>query len=121
MPDHLEYEGLRIEAVTEKKTLRLTWEGDIHASNPSEALSPYLEECIEFAKENGLEIVSDFRGLKYMNSASIPPLIQLLRDLADEEIPGTFIYDKSRKVQTASFKALDVIARRSDYTKVLGE
>lgn len=118
---NLEFEGLKIDASVDGQTLTLVWVGDIHASNPGEALSPYLEECVEFAIKNSYKVVSNFRELDYMNSASIPPLIQLLRDLGENEIEGVFIYDNTRKVQTASFKALDVIARKSSFTTVIGE
>jgi hypothetical protein len=65
-------------------------------------------------------MICDFTRLDYMNSASIPPLIQLLRSLAELRIKGEYIYDSKRKVQTASFRALDVIARKSEFTRVTG-
>lgn len=55
-----------------------------------------------------------------MNSSSIPPLIHLLRECGEREIKAEFTYDASRKVQTASFRALDVIARKSSFTSVKG-
>lgn len=118
--ENLEYEELKILANITKKTLSLNWTGSIHASNPGEFLSPYLDEVIEISQEKGYKVISDFSKLDYMNSASIPPLIQLLRDLNENQIYGEFIYDATRKVQAASFKALDVIAKKSSYTRVTG-
>ena len=119
--NNLEFEELEISAIVTKQSLTLSWKGSIHVGNPGEILTPYLEECIDFAVKNKCKIISDFRELDYMNSASIPPLIQLLRELNEYKIHGEFIYDSTRKVQTASFKALDVIARKSTFTKVTGK
>lgn len=105
---------------TGKDAVELAWKGSLHTSNPEEILEPFFDQLLEELKSSHASLKCDFTGLEYMNSASIPPLIQLLRRLAESEIHGEFVYDTSRKVQTASFRALDVIASKSEYTKVRG-
>lgn len=100
--------------------LRLAWIGSIHSADPGDYLDPYFDLVIDAAKADGLRIICDFSKLEYMNSSSIPPLIHLLRECGDQEITAEFLYDASRKVQTASFRALDVIARKSTFTSVTG-
>lgn len=116
----LKADDLTIAVARENETLQLNFQGAVHSARPEEFLAPYFEKAVAAARTEGLALVCDFTGLEYMNSASIPPLIQLLRNLAEEEVSGEFVYDASRKVQTASFRALDVIARKSRFTAVRG-
>lgn len=117
---NLQVDEFEIHATDEGGVLKLHFRGAIHAIAPEEFLSPYLEKALEFAQSNKTQIICDFTRLDYMNSASIPPLIQLLRSLAELRIKGEYVYDSKRKVQTASFRALDVIARKSEFTRVTG-
>ncbi len=117
---NLKEEDFEIEVANKDKAIQLLWKGSLHAANPGDFLEPYFEQLINQARADSLSVVCDFSNLEYMNSASIPPLIQLLRSLAEMEIKGEFIYDSSRKVQAASFRALDVIASKSEYTTVRG-
>lgn len=117
---NLEIEGFNIQADLAGDTVELKLQGAIQSANPEDFLDPYFKSLIEWAAEDRLSIRCDFVLLEYMNSASIPPLISLLRKCAENSIEGEFIYDSKRKVQAASFKALDVIARKSKFTTVKG-
>lgn len=116
----LSVDELAVEPKTTKNQLILHFKGAIHSAAPEDFLGPYLDRAVEEARSGGLQLVCDFRELEYMNSASIPPLIHLLRRMAEMKLSGEFIYDAKRKVQTASFRALDVIARKSEFTSVKG-
>ena len=113
-------EEFEITVAEQGDVVELHWKGSMHAANPEELLDPYFDSLLAELESGNKRLVCNFVGLEYMNSASIPPLIQLLRRLAESEIQGEFVYDSSRKVQTASFRALDVIARKSEYTSVKG-
>lgn len=116
----LKVEDLEILVDRNENTLRLEWKGSIHSADPGDYLDPYLDLLVDTASSNGLSIVCDFSKLEYMNSSSIPPLIHLLRECGERELKAEFTYDANRKVQTASFRALDVIARKSSFTSVKG-
>jgi len=118
--ENLKEEDFEIEAVRQGTMVELIWMGSVQVPEPDDLLDPYFEKLLVVAQKNSLSVRCDFTKLDYMNSASIPPLINLLRRLAELEIQGEFIYDASRKVQAASFRALDVIARKSEYTSVRG-
>lgn len=118
--ENLREDDFHIEVTAEPGELRLSWQGSLHSSHPEEILDPFFDNLLAELKKQKASVICDFTGLEYMNSASIPPLIQLLRRLAEQETNGEFIYDSTRKVQTASFRALDVIARKSEYTRVRG-
>ncbi|MCR9142509.1 MAG: hypothetical protein NXI24_09675 [bacterium] len=116
----LKVEELEIVVTRNDLALRLEWLGSIHSADPGDYLDPYFDLLIDAAASDGVAIVCDFSKLEYMNSSSIPPLIHLLRECGEREIKAEFTYDASRKVQTASFRALDVIARKSSFTSVKG-
>ena len=117
---NLTMQDFEIEAVVSGSNIELNWKGAMHTPNPEDVLDPYFEQVIAEALKAKLGVKCNFVPLEYMNSASIPPLIALLRTLADKKIQGEFVYDSNRKVQSASFRALDVIARKSKYTSVRG-
>ncbi|MEQ9366546.1 MAG: hypothetical protein RIF32_20060 [Leptospirales bacterium] len=116
----LKVEDLEIVVTRDESTLRLQWMGSIHSADPGDFLDPYFDLLIDTASSDALGIVCDFSKLEYMNSSSIPPLIHLLRECGEREVKAQFTYDATRKVQTASFRALDVIARKSRFTSVQG-
>ncbi|MCB1174901.1 MAG: hypothetical protein KDK39_15120 [Leptospiraceae bacterium] len=115
-----ENKGFAIRVRPTEAGLHLSWEGEIHVPNPSDLLRPWLEQLLDLLQQEQWQLECDFRPCVYMNSASIAPLIQLLRELASREIQSVFIYDAERKVQAASFRALDVIARKSPFTEIQG-
>ena len=116
----LKVDELDIRVIPEEGALRLSWKGALHAHDPADFLEPYFDLLVRKAAEEACALVLDFTELEYMNSASIPPLIQLLRLCGEKQIKTEYVYDSARKVQTASFRALDVIARKSRYTSVKG-
>ncbi|MBI3396237.1 MAG: hypothetical protein HY042_10415 [Spirochaetia bacterium] len=116
----LKVEDYEINAGEAGGTIELKWKGAIHSPNPEDNLDPYFDRVLEWAEKRSMGVRCDFTQLDYMNSASLPPLIQFLRKLAENEIKGEFLYDSTRKVQSASFRALDVIASKSKFTSVKG-
>jgi hypothetical protein len=116
----LNFGDLSIAVKNEGEDLILNWKGAIYERNPEEYLDPFLKGVIKHAEENSFNIKCYFDKLEYMNSTSILSLIQLMRDFSDKKIQGEFIYDQSRKIQVASFRALDVIARTSNYITLKG-
>ena len=115
-----DHAGLRNRSSRQRFEYRIELERCHACPNPEDVLDPYFEQVIAEALKAKLGVKCNFVPLEYMNSASIPPLIALLRTLADKKIQGEFVYDSNRKVQSASFRALDVIARKSKYTSVRG-
>ena len=101
--------------------ISLVWQGSIHEQNPEEFLDPFLSDLVDIAIEKEKKVICSFAELEYMNSSSIPPLIQLIRKLSENKVPSLFTYDKSRKVQVASFKALEVIAKKLKVVELIGK
>lgn len=120
LPADLSREDFQIQFSEDKEHWTLRWTGSIHSKDPSDFLDPYFEDVLDGARNAQRRIRMDFTALEYMNSASLPPLIQFLRKVSEEKVHAEFLYDAKRKVQAASFRALEVIAKNSKYAKVTG-
>lgn len=87
----------------------VTWIGKSESKNPSSVITPYFKE--NFDRFKGKELQVQFEKLEYINSSTVPPIVELVSDLEKNGIKTTITYDKSSKWQAASFKALDTIVK----------
>ena len=96
----------------------ITWSGKSDARDPSSIINPYFKSI--FDKLAGKDLEIKFEQLKYMNSSTVPPIIQLIKDLEEGGIKSVISYDKESKWQVASFKALETIVRSMENIDVKG-
>lgn len=96
----------------------ITWIGKSEARDPSSVINPYFKSIFDRLKGKALEI--KFEQFKYMNSSTVPPIIQLMKSLEENGITATITYNKNSKWQSASFKALETIVRTMKYISVTG-
>ena len=96
----------------------MTWSGNSEGRDPSAVINPFLREIFEKIKGRDLEI--KFEQLKYMNSSTVPPIIQLIKQLEDNAVKTTITYDKNSNWQVASFKALETIVKSMNHITVRG-
>jgi len=96
----------------------ITWVGKSESRDPSSVINPYFKNIFKKFKGKDLEI--KFEQLKYMNSSTVPPIIQLIKNLEEGGIKSTITYDKNSKWQVASFKALETIVRTMSNITVRG-
>ena len=68
----------------------------------------------------GYEVVIEFNGLQYMNSSTVPPIIQLIKLLNENEVETLITYSKEAKWQLASFKALEKLSLLMEHITVKG-
>jgi hypothetical protein len=97
----------------------MKWLGRSDDRDPSALLNPYIDGILEKLKGKDLEV--QFNQLEYMNSSTVPPIIQLIKKLNTSEIKSVITYDKDSKWQAASFKALETIVRSMDFVDVVGK
>jgi hypothetical protein len=114
---NLKDENLEIQLEEGQRNI-ITWIGKSEARDPSSVINPYFKDIIGKLKGRDLEI--KFELLKYMNSSTVPPIIQLIKDLEQNGIKSTITYDKNSKWQVASFKALETIVRTMENINVKG-
>jgi hypothetical protein len=114
---NLKDENLEIKLEEGQKNI-ITWIGKSEARDPSSVINPYFKDI--FGKFKGRDLEIKFEQLKYMNSSTVPPIIQLIKDLEESGIKSTITYDKNSKWQVASFKALETIVRTMENISVKG-
>lgn len=98
---------------------KLIWKGKSIDRDPSSTLNPYLSGLMDDLKGKKLEV--DFSELEYMNSSTVPPIIELAKNLDKNKIESVISYNSSSSWQAASFKALETIVLKMENVEVKGK
>jgi hypothetical protein len=111
--------GLSIRLDVQFAKLRLTWSGQSVARDPAAALAPFFETLSRYAgKTRDIEL--DFRGLEYMNSSTLKPIVSFVQ-AANNEYRSVFVrYDASKNWQRLSFKLLQALASSWSNVRIEG-
>ena len=115
---NLKHDNLEITFEEGSKNL-ITWKGISDHRDPYVIINSYFEEIMGQLKGKDLEV--DFVNLKYMNSSTVTPIIQLIKDLNNNGIKTSVFYDKNSNWQLASFKALETISTTLDNIQIIGK
>ena len=106
-------------AINNGEKVRMAWLGRSENREPGAVLNPYLTKIINAISSKELEV--DFSKLDYMNSSTVPPIIQMIKTLDLKAIPTKILYNKDSKWQAASFKALETISKSMKHIEVVGK
>ncbi|MCB1190677.1 MAG: hypothetical protein H7A23_23135 [Leptospiraceae bacterium] len=116
--ESLNIDNLEIKVKKENSHISISWMGKSDNRNPSASLIPYFNGMIDEIKGNSLRI--DFTKLEYMNSSSVIPIIQFIKQLEGAAIPTEVVYDGSSSWQKKSFEALEKICNNLKNVNVKG-
>jgi hypothetical protein len=105
----LKADDLEIQVSYSGATVNMAWIGKSKMRNPIEILNPYFEQIITYLK--GKELSCDFSTLEFMNSSTVPAIINFAQLLDENQIKTTFIYSKALEWQVNSFEAFSIIAQ----------
>ncbi|MCP4136693.1 MAG: hypothetical protein GY754_37335 [bacterium] len=114
--ENLQEESLEITIVEDNNKNIITWHGRSDTRQPFTVLTPYFDGLIESLKGKDLEI--DFKELEYINSETVPPIVQFLKKLNTNSIKTLLIYNKNSKLQAASFKAIETISANMKFLEI---
>lgn len=101
-------ERLTIWSATVKKQRLLMWSGECDFRNPAEVLTPALTSYAQSLKEG--PVVLDFRGLVFMNSSSVTPILAFVKSLCGRGIPVHLIYNSDVSWQRITASSMRTIA-----------
>lgn len=101
-------ERLTIWSATVKKQRLLMWSGECDFRNPAEVLTPALTSYSQSLKEG--PVVLDFRGLVFMNSSSVTPILAFVKSLCSRGIPVHLIYNSDVSWQRITASSMRTIA-----------
>jgi anti-anti-sigma regulatory factor len=98
---------LTIHSVSTDKRYTLNWSGECDFRNPSEALGPTLRGVLPELRERRL--VLDFRGLTFMNSSSVSPILMFIKAACSRGIWVHLVYNVNlswQRTTASSMRAL---------------
>lgn len=103
-----EKEGLTIEVVDSGSAASVNWLGVSDTREPGQFLTPYLDKLT--GDLTGKSVTVDFRKFKYMNSATVSPIISFVKKLDAKGIPTVLLFDSSLNWQRLNAQCLRAIA-----------
>lgn len=110
MISDLELDDLKLHVLEDSEHVRVNWRGVSDMRNPSKWLHPFLNRLLEDL--GGREVTLDFRECRYMNSASLAPIIRFMKELDDRGGRGVLHFDPSWEWQRMTARSLSAFARR---------
>lgn len=113
-----EQDGLAITAHKSTRKALIIWEGVSDAREPGLFLNNVIEQLSTGLVE--LEVTVDLRPLSYINSATVSPLINLIRSL-DQSNSAVDVVFSTAEWQQTHCRCLGVIARTLKNVKVRAE
>lgn len=103
-------DALRIDIRRSAVDIELKWHGQSTSRRPGDALSPFFGEVL--TQTAGRKLVVDFRGLEFMNSSTVRPIIDFL-DKARNVAPAIEVrYHSTVTWQRLSFKVVEALAKQ---------
>jgi hypothetical protein len=104
----LEVEELKIQLATEGGKSRITWYGTSELQDPAASIGGFLRGLIPNIQNK--HVVMDFRPLEYMNSATLQPLLLVLKEYNAAEIQTEILYDPNVEWQRIVFRSVAAIS-----------
>ena len=114
-------ELLKIEVIEKDDAIEIKWIGKSTNRSPSKFITPILVNVLKVSSENDKRIVLDFRGLDYMNSSTITPIIKVLERAKKGKNQVSVIYNKSLKWQDLNFSALKLFETKDKRVEIIGD
>ena len=106
---------LTISVVRDGGSATITWKGTSDSRNPGATLNPALEKLVQ-SVEN-FNVTVDFTELEYMNSATVAPLMELIRKL-DNSCKAVQVVFLNAGWQCTHSRCMSAIARTLKHVRV---
>jgi hypothetical protein len=111
-------DNLQIKVAESADLVVVAWRGESDARNPRETLGPYLTELASRFASRTVRVT--FADLAYMNSATVLPIMDFLKELSQQATKVTVEYRQDLQWQVTSFRALRIVARSWGNISVVG-
>ncbi len=100
---------LIISHATTQLRYTLFWRGECDFRDPTEALGPTLRGVLPELRDRRL--VLDFRGLNFMNSSSVSPILMFIKAACSRGIPVHLIYNVNLSWQRTTASSMRALSR----------
>ena len=94
----------------------IAWEGISDARNPNVFLEPLLEKVL--AGLHASSVTVDLRALEYINSATVSPILNLIKKCDTDHVSTIVIYDTDVDWQRINYQCMRTIARTLTHVEV---
>jgi hypothetical protein len=108
-------DGFVIEVYRSKGAAQIVWRGESDSRNPGDFINPIMKQLVDDLRDN--EITLDLSTLKYMNSATVAPLIASIKGF-DELGTSVLLLFSDTDWQRIHVSCMRTIARTLKTVKV---
>jgi len=109
-------EGLTVSFVPDNASVAVVFKGKSDSRNPAGFFEEFTPKLLE--RSAGKKIYLDFRTLEYMNSATVSPVLSLVRTLDTHAIETVLLFDVRSDWQRINFRCMKVITKALAHVKV---
>lgn len=95
----------------------VSWQGSSEVQDPENSVGKFLRGLIP--QLSGHKLIMNFLALEYMNSATVQPLLRMLRALNENQIPTEIVYDAAIDWQRVSFRLIKTVSATLSYIRVM--
>ncbi|WP_437535205.1 hypothetical protein WME79_13255 [Sorangium sp. So ce726] len=110
-----EQDGLTVRITRDADRSRIAWSGVSDMRSPASFLNPFLDDWS--AKLKDTDVTVDLTGLEYMNSATVKPLLDLVK-LLDQTSRFVLVVFRENDWQRTHRNCMAVLSRTLKKTKV---
>ena len=110
-------EDLTIQVSCEGDSVTVVWSGISEIQSPELSIGPFLKGLTP--RLHGKKVTMDFRPLEYINSATLQPILYLIKGLDDSKIDTVIKYDKAMESQRITFRCIVAITHSLTHISVI--
>ena len=110
-------EELSITVRCEGDSATVVWSGMSEIQSPELSVGPFLKSLAP--RLQGKKVTMDFRELEYINSATLQPILSLIKELDDNRIDTVIKYDKAMESQRITFRCIIAITQPLTHISVV--
>ncbi|NUP09835.1 MAG: hypothetical protein HOW73_27630 [Polyangiaceae bacterium] len=118
-PEVFERDGLVLEVHRWGREVSVTWRGISDARDPSAFAGQVLRDLGNQPDVDSIEL--DFRKLEFMNSATLTPIMALIRTLDSKGVRAILRFDAMIDWQRINYNCMKAIARTLSSLRVEGQ
>ncbi|WP_394827727.1 hypothetical protein [Pendulispora albinea] len=112
-----EFDRLTIRVTRDRHaSATIAWEGVSDARNPNAFLEPLLQKIL--AGLRATKVTVDLRLLEYINSATVSPILNLIKRCDTDHVATTVLYDTGVDWQRVNYQCMRTIARTLSHVEV---
>jgi hypothetical protein len=107
--EHFVFEDLSIHVTYDGEMATIAWRGMSEIPDPELSVGPFLRRLL--GSLHGKKVTVDFRELDYMNSATLQPVLKLVKELNQRSIDTTVTYNSTMEWQRITFRCIKAITQ----------